>query len=215
MGRSIRIQELSAPETEQMPDPLVEPEALGETIGWKELFGRSAPVEVEIGFGKGRYLIHAAQARPEADFLGREWALPFVRLVRYRIYRRRIRNVKLVRADALDILGQRIPAGSVRAMHVLFPDPWPKKRHHKRRLVSPGFAQMVVRVLEPGGAINVATDHAGYAEVIEPTLDAAQGLERLPGFGLDGDLAELTNYGTKYAREGRSFHAWSYRKTRG
>jgi tRNA (guanine-N(7)-)-methyltransferase len=212
MGRSIRIQKSDPPEAGQMPDPLLPPEVLADALDWQKVFGRRAPVEMEIGFGKGRYLIYAAQQRPETDFLGVERALPFARLVRYRTYRRLIPNIRLLRAEADEVL-ERVPDASLRALHVLFPDPWPKKRHHKRRLIRPEFVRKAVALLEPGGLINVATDHREYAQVIEATLEATPGLGRLDEFSLDGDLIQLTNYGEKYAREGRSFHAWSYHKT--
>ncbi|MFQ5767162.1 MAG: tRNA (guanosine(46)-N7)-methyltransferase TrmB, partial [Acidobacteriota bacterium] len=121
--------------------------------------------ELEIGCGKGRFLIHSALTLPTRDFLGIERAHRFYRVALARTEKRGLQNLKLVRGDARELLAN-IPASSLRAVHVLFPDPWPKRRHRKRRLFREEFVQGVVRVLAEGGFLNLATDHTEYFTAI-------------------------------------------------
>lgn len=198
-------------------DLRLDPERAVEGIDWREVFGRTAPVEVEVGIGKGRFLLAVAAARPEVDHLGIEWANKYLRIAESRARKRGLSNVRFVRADAREIIEDgAMPEGSVRAFHVFYPDPWPKKRHHKRRLFRPGSVDALARALEPGGTLHVATDFADYWEVIESLLDAHPAFDRLPRFGgesfpLPTD-APLTNYETKYRVEGRGRHRASWRR---
>jgi tRNA (guanine-N7-)-methyltransferase len=179
-------------------------------------FGRSRPVELEIGCGKGRFLIRSAESFAERGFLGVERAGRFYRVALARAQRRRLTNLRLIQTDALFLLRFVLPAGSLSAIHVLFPDPWPKKRHHKRRLVAPAFVEAAERVLQDGGKLNVATDHQDYAAVIWNLLNGAAHLKRAPEFDLDerlppGEIGH-TNYEVKYRAVGRPIRQGTWRR---
>jgi tRNA (guanine-N7-)-methyltransferase len=177
-------------------------------------FGRQAPLEIEIGSGKGRFLMSSAERMPDTDFLGIERALRFCRLAAERAERRSIPNLRFIRAEASWLLSHAVPDAAVRALHVLFPDPWPKKRHHKRRLFDEGFVDEVERVLVDGGALNVATDHAEYFAAIETILGGRARLASSPLFLLTDRRSEgetgLTHYEVKYQAGGRAINRASW-----
>jgi tRNA (guanine-N7-)-methyltransferase len=139
-------------------------------LDWPALFGRTAPVQVEIGSGKGRFLNALAEAHPERDLLAVERAAKYHRLECRRAARRGLANIRVVRTTAEDLLLRLLAPASVEAIYVLFPDPWPKKRHHKRRLITVPTVLAMARALTPGGRLLIKTDHAGYAEVIDEVL---------------------------------------------
>ena len=134
------------------------------------LFGRRAPLEVEIGFGNGETLAAMAKARPGHDFIGIEVHRPGLGRLLATLEREGLENVRLAREDALEVLA-RLPAAAVQRLYLYFPDPWPKKRHHKRRIVQPGFVDAVARVLGPGGILRLATDWADYARWMRAVLE--------------------------------------------
>jgi tRNA (guanine-N7-)-methyltransferase len=138
---------------------------------WKEVFGRTAPVVLEIGFGMGETTAAIAAAQPGVDFVGVEMHLPGVGALLRRIEATGLTNVRVVRDDAVDVVA-RIPHDSLAGVHVYFPDPWPKKRHHKRRLLQPAFVHALAARLAPGGYVHVATDWQPYAEEILAVLAA-------------------------------------------
>ena len=138
-------------------------------------FGRRAPRTVEIGFGAGDALIALAGSEPERDFLGIEVYPPGVGRLLAGCHEAGLANVRVAMADALDVLERWLAPSSVEEVLIWFPDPWPKKRHHKRRLVQPWFATLVHRVLEPGGTLHLATDWEPYAESMLEVLDAHPG----------------------------------------
>ena len=187
-----------------------------EGLDWEAVFGRKAPVEVEIGIGKGRFLLAAAQARPEVDHLGVEWANEFLRIAEERALKRGLENVRFVRVDARELVARAFPPSSVRALYVFYPDPWPKKRHHKRRFFQPATLDAVSRLLESDARLHVATDHDEYWSNIEPLVDSHPSFERLPDFGgegFPGDPSQpLTNFEAKYEVEGRSRNRGSWRR---
>ena len=127
-------------------------------------FGRKAPLVLEIGSGMGETTAAIAKAHPEADFLAVEVHGPGVGSLLKRIDAEGLSNVRVIRHDAVDVLEHMIPDGTLAAIHLFFPDPWPKKRHHKRRLVQPAFAALAARKLAPGGTLHAATDWPEYAE---------------------------------------------------
>jgi tRNA (guanine-N7-)-methyltransferase len=128
------------------------------------VFGRVAPLVLEIGSGMGETTIEIAKARPDANFLAVEVHGPGVGSLLNRIAAAGLSNVKIIRHDALDVLEHMIPDNALAAIHLFFPDPWPKKRHHKRRMVQPEFAAIAARKLAPGGVLHAATDWPDYAE---------------------------------------------------
>jgi len=158
--------------------------------------------EVELGFGKGRFLLERAAARRDSRFLGVEVASKYFRMARGRARRRGLGNVLLVRGEALYLLAAVLPAGFAAAVHVYFPDPWPKSRHHKRRLFDPETVDLVLGLLSPGGELCFATDFLDYGELVAEILEDFPGLhvERLAGPWPDG---ARTNYEAKYVAEGR------------
>ena len=136
------------------------------------LFGRPAPLVVEIGSGPGDSLVGMAAARPEANLLAFEVYEPAVAGLVARLHREGVGNVRVVVADAAAGLRRLLTDGSVHELWTFFPDPWPKAKHHKRRLVDADFAALVARRLEPGGRWRLATDWPGYAEQMREVLDA-------------------------------------------
>ena len=187
------------------------PDALPKPIVWRELFGNDHPVELEIGTGKGTFLKEQAKARPETNFFGIEWANWYWRYASDRLRRHGCLNARTVRAEALFFLREFVADASLSVLHVYFPDPWPKSRHHKRRLIQEPFMQQAHRVLSPGGRLQIVTDHQGYwEENIEPLVRAAPGFMVVdynrPGSAGDGEFVG-TNFERKYQREGRPFYA--------
>lgn len=185
----------------------IDPDRALEGLDWGDLFGSVGPVEVEIGIGKGRFLLAVAAAHPEIHLLGVEWANQYLRIAEERAIKRGLGNVRFARVDAKDLVSLAIPPSSVEAYYVFYPDPWPKKRHHKRRFFVPATVSHLARTLKPGGALHVATDHEEYWSVIESLLDAEQGFQKLEVFGgasfpLPAG-APLTNFEAKYDAEGR------------
>ena len=142
-----------------------------------DCFGRTAPLVVEIGSGVGEATLALAAARPAYDVLALEVWRPGVAETLGRLADAGVTNVRLCEADAAWVLEHRIPEDSLAGLWTFFPDPWPKKRHHKRRLVSPGFAAVAARRLAPGSPWRLATDWADYAEHIRQVLDAQPLLE--------------------------------------
>jgi tRNA (guanine-N7-)-methyltransferase len=133
-------------------------------------FGRTAPLILEIGSGMGETTAAIAQTCPDADFIAVEVHGPGVGSLLNKIDSLRLRNLKVIRHDAVEVLEKMIPDASLAAIHLFFPDPWPKKRHHKRRLVQPEFAALAARKLAPGGLLHAATDWPDYAEHMEVVL---------------------------------------------
>jgi tRNA (guanine-N7-)-methyltransferase len=140
------------------------------------LFGRSAPLLLEIGFGMGDASAQVAAAHPAHDFIGIEVHEPGVGALLRQIGERGLSNLRLVQHDAVEVLREMIPPATLAGVHLWFPDPWHKKRHHKRRLVQPGFVDLVTSRLAPGGYLHCATDWQPYAEQMRDVLQAAPGL---------------------------------------
>lgn len=164
--------------------------------------GGDSPWELEIGFGKGRYLLRRAEALPGRRFLGIEMAAEYFRILVERARRRKLGNVLALQGEALYALSAALPRGFAEVVHVYHPDPWPKARHHKRRLFDPETVDLVLGALRPGGTLYFATDHLEYGELVTEILERhpAVGVEILDGPWPDGPR---TNYEAKYVREGR------------
>ena len=145
--------------------------AAGAPLDWNAVFGRRRPVVLEIGFGMGETTAAIAAAQPGVDFLGVEMHWPGVGALLRRVDAARLTNVRVLRSDAVDVVGMIAPS-SLAGIHVYFPDPWPKKRHHKRRLLQPGFVHALALRLARGGYLHVATDWQPYAEEILGVLSA-------------------------------------------
>lgn len=191
-------------------DPMLPERGLPRPLDWATVFGVEAPVEIEIGSGKGSFIVESAESRPDTRFLSIEWARGYADYVRDRVRRRDLRNVRVARADARRFFLDHVPDASVAAIHVYFPDPWPKERHHKRRLIQPGFVEVAAEALEPGGEIRFVSDHEEYFEAATAVLDAEPRLERAP---FPETETPLTNYERKYREEGRAIHRARYVRT--
>ena len=145
-------------------------------IDLASVFGRFAPVHIEVGSGKGAFLVSQAKTHPEVDYLGIEWAGKFYRYTVDRIGRHALANVRIIHTDASLFLKDYIPNNAIEGVHVYFPDPWPKRRHHRRRFLCPENMVQITRVLVPGGRLQVVTDHKDYYEDIQRLL--AEWLDR-------------------------------------
>lgn len=168
------------------------------------LFGNANPVEIEVGFGKGLFLVEQGQRRPDMNFLGVEIERKYVLFTAERLAKRALHNVRLACTDGRWFLAARVAEASVAAVHVYFPDPWWKQRHRKRRLFTPEFAEQVARVLRPGGRLHFISDVKAYYDESLAML-AAQGHLRplpLPEVADEG----RTNFERKYQAEGRPIH---------
>jgi tRNA (guanine-N(7)-)-methyltransferase len=191
-------------------DVLIPTEMIDAPLCFSKLFAEqpAAPVEIEIGVGKGTFLLARAAYRPELNLLGIEYASAYARYTADRVQRAGLRNVKMLAADAEAILRDAVPEESIQRLHIYYPDPWPKRKHHRRRLIQPSFLDEVRRVLKPGGQLLIVTDHRDYFDWIRRVLADAPGFARcdFPRL-LDEDVHIVgTNFETKYIREGRFFH---------
>jgi len=147
------------------------------------LFGRAAPRTLEIGFGNGEHLLERALSTPERDFLGIEVHRPGVGHLLLGAGKAELKNVRVIAHDAVDVLQQQIPESSLDEVQLLFPDPWPKARHHKRRLVQPEFARLVASRLIPGGRFHLATDWEPYADEMLQVLSDCDALRNCVASG--------------------------------
>lgn len=184
-------------------------ERLPRPIDWPALFGSDHPVELEIGMGKGTFITEQAKRRPAVNFIGVEWARWYWRYASDRLRRNGCFNARTLRAEAGYFLAEFVRDASIHVVHIYFPDPWPKKRHHKRRLIQPPFLRQIERVLVPAGRLQVVTDHEEYFQQIENVVTSS-GLTIVeynrPGCAADGEFVG-TNFERKYRREGRPFFA--------
>lgn len=179
-------------------------------------FGRDAPLVVEIGFGNGDSLVQQALQQPECNFLGIEVHAPGVGHCLLAAREAGLTNLRLISHDAIEVLKYMIPDASVSRLNLYFADPWPKKRHHKRRIVQPGFLQLVADRLLDGGRFHLATDWANYAEHIDEIFAASDLFECIERREHDGE-APLDRPATKFERRGlKRGHRivdWCFEKT--
>jgi tRNA (guanine-N7-)-methyltransferase len=170
-----------------------------EPLDTQALFGRSAPVILEIGFGMGDATAHIAQQRPEFDFIGVEVHPPGVGALLQRIEAQKLDNLRIISHDAVPVLAHMIRSQSLAGIHIFFPDPWHKKKHHKRRLIQAPFVEQLVTRLKPGGYVHCATDWQPYAQQILAVLTSNPHLRNTAA-----DYAEKPNYRplTKFENRG-------------
>jgi tRNA (guanine-N7-)-methyltransferase len=180
-------------------------------LDWDRLFGREAPVEIEVGCGKGRFLLERSALFPGRNFIGLEYARAYLETIAKRATSRGLDNVRVSKTEAAEFFWVWVPDRSVSAFHLLYPDPWPKKRHHKRRLIQHDFLRELRRVLLPGGEINIATDHSDYYHWMVDHFEKWKGTFVLE-YKVLTDPEERavfqgrTNYEIKYLAEGRPIH---------
>lgn len=167
-----------------------------------EVFGRTAPVVLEIGYGMGHSLVEMAQAAPGKDFIGVEVHLPGVGALLQGAETAGITNLRTYKEDAIEVL-KLLPDHSIDTVQLFFPDPWQKKKHHKRRIVQPEFAQSLRRVLKPGGIFHMATDWEPYKEHMLEIMDVEPGFENIAGNGQCVPRPEHRPY-TKFEKRGEN-----------
>jgi len=142
-------------------------------LDFESAFGRKADVVLEIGFGNGETLVQQAETNPDQDFVGIEVHEPGIGHCLLKAEAAGIGNLRLIAHDAIEVLNHQVPRESLARVNLYFPDPWPKKRHHKRRIVQPGFLELIADRLRAGGTFNIATDWANYAEHIDEALSGS------------------------------------------
>lgn len=170
----------------------------------EDLFERKGPIEVEIGVGKGLFLIQYAAAHPEINLLGIEKGEKWNRLAQERVKRAGIVHVKFVCEIAEEYLKENCREGSISAFHIYFPDPWPKRKHHKRRLINSPFLHFLLSRLVPGGKLFIATDHKEYFSVILKLCSTLSRSGLRLSLGTRGEY--ITNFQRKYEKEGREIY---------
>ncbi len=184
--------------------------------GFAVRFGSDAPPVVEIGFGRGEFLLDLAEQERDQPFLGIEYSAKRVLKLARRLARTELSNVRLVEAPAQDVVADALPDAGVASFWINFPDPWPKKRHFKRRLIQPALVELLCRRLVPGGLLEIATDHDAYAEWIDEILRKAPGLTNLhaprPWLSEPPPGRKPTAYELEWRSQGRGFHFFSYQR---
>lgn len=179
------------------------------------LFGRKAPVTLEIGFGNGETLAKDAAAAPDKNFLGIEVHQPGVGRLLMQAEKLELQNVRLMCHDAVEVLSRQLARASIDQVNIFFPDPWPKKRHHKRRLIQEPFLLILHRVMSAGAGLHIATDWQAYAEHIYATLESSAIFENtMPGSGIEAALhsGSTLREETRFERRGRKLghEVWDF-----
>lgn len=169
-----------------------------------ETFGREGPVVMEIGSGRGESLVHAAAEHPEVNFLGLEVYVPGVAQTLVTMRHENVTNVRLAVVDAVPALSSMLPADALDELRVWFPDPWHKKRHHKRRLITDDFVPLAARVLRPGGVWRLATDWEDYAEQMREVLGRAEPFEFSGDWSARFAGRPITKFESKGLAKGRT-----------
>ncbi len=175
------------------------------------------PLEIEFGSGKGTFLVQQGALQPDTNFLGLEWAGEFFTYAADRVRRAGLENVRMWRGDGVELFRWRMPSAIARVVHLYFPDPWPKTRHHKKRTVRDEFLKECHRVLVPGGELRVVTDHPAYWDWMEDHFarwcdpGGVEGIRFIRGAFETVESAESgemvgSNFERKYREEGRDFH---------
>jgi len=172
-------------------------------LDFAQIFGNANPVVMEIGSGKGRFLITTAMERPDLNLVGVEKSLHYHRVIGERVRKRALHNIRLINYDAFLVLQKMVADASLAEVHIYFPDPWPRPREQKRRMIRGEVLDEIRRVLVPGGSGIFVTDHRAYFEKAAPLIEERFRAERrVPG---PADVPR-TNYERKYREEGRAIY---------
>jgi len=213
--RSGRITHAQQHALEHLWDKYVLPEK--QSIDWENAFNRqNAQRHLEIGFGMGEALWTMAQAHPEHDYLGIEVHKAGVGRVLSNVEKLEIQNVRVCCEDAIQVLNEQLPRQSLDAVYIYFPDPWPKKRHHKRRLIQPSFVKLLAQVLKPQALLHLATDWENYAEHMLDVLEDTENFTNLHGkkqFAPRNSERPLTKFEKRGQRLGHQVWDLSYQRT--
>jgi tRNA (guanine-N7-)-methyltransferase len=184
-------------------------------LDFDKLFSRHAPRMIEIGFGTGEALLQFAQSHPDMDCLGIEVHRPGAGHLLLQMQTTGVNNIRVSCHDAVEVLTHQIPANSIDAIHIFFPDPWHKTRHHKRRLIQPAFADQMARALKTGGSLRLATDWQDYANHMRAVLDkhlAFKNIAGTAGFVARPDHRPLTRFERRGHRLGHGVWDMEYVK---
>ncbi len=179
-----------------------------QSADWSRTFGRPAPIGVEIGFGMGQSLLHWAALRAELNLVGIEIYQPGIGALLAGIERQQLANLRVLSGDAEVLLAEKFAPASICEIRIWFPDPWPKKRHHKRRLIQPAFVAMLTDRMAPGGILRVATDWAPYAEWISSVLAAEPALQAVAS----GGERPVTRFEARGRRLGHQIHEFDFQR---
>lgn len=185
-------------------------------LDFTALFGNDHPVIMEIGFGNGEATWQMAKAQPRENYLGVEVHRPGVGRLLLKIERHGLKNIRIACEDAVELLRTRVPGASLDGIRIYFPDPWPKKRHHKRRMIQPPFLSLLASRMKPGGVLHLATDWEAYAEHMLEVMEAASEFENLSpggGFSPKPDWRPPTKYEQRGKRLGHRVSDLVYRRT--
>ncbi|MCH2171679.1 tRNA (guanosine(46)-N7)-methyltransferase TrmB [Myxococcota bacterium] len=186
--------------------------------GWPETFPRpGSRLVVEVGFGRGEFLIDQASRNPETSFVGIEVSHKRCLKMARRLARTEITNVRLLENNAERVMGELFDEASIACCWINFPDPWPKKRHHRRRLVQRKFVGALAHCLEPDGVLYVTTDHEGYAEAIHECLSSEDQLRNAYGpepYRHDVEGRMQTRYEVEWRSQQRTIHYFMYKRRR-
>lgn len=180
------------------------------TLDPRELFGNDNPVTLEIGSGKGRFLLTEGRANPGRNYLGIEKSLHYYRVIVDRLERHALPNTRIINEDAAVVLREMLPEDSIDELHIYFPDPWPRKRERKRRMIRPEVMPLFVRVLSAKGKGIWVTDHEEYFHSALPVLEEWFDVEAGPAMG-----EPRTNYEAKYRAAGRPIWEARFRRSAG
>lgn len=185
-------------------------------LDWDQVFGRTAPRMVEIGFGAGEALLAFARDNPDIDCLGIEVHRPGVGHLLLEAHQAGLKNLRIVCHDAVEVLQHQLAPASISLMHIFFADPWPKKRHHKRRLIQAPFVELLAHVMQSHGLLRLATDWEPYAQHMRSVLDACAAFTSLAGadgFVARPDVRPLTRFERRGQRLGHRVWDLAYRRT--
>jgi tRNA (guanine-N7-)-methyltransferase len=188
---------------------LIEKGTVTGALDLAEIFGNTRPVELEIGIGKGTFLTARAEARPEINFIGLEYAGAYATFAADRCRRAGLDNVRILDAEANSFVETALSEASLFRVHIYFPDPWPKRKHNRRRLIQPAFVDQLRRVVQPGGQVLVVTDHMDYFEQIRKVFANARGFVSISFPRMADESGQIvgTNFERKYIAQGRPFYS--------
>lgn len=200
-----------------MESMVISPGSIDETLDFYQIFTNSQPLEIEIGTGKGRFILAEAKKRPETNFIGIERSLKWLRIALLRASKTLLPNLRFLCLDADFVVKLLIPPQSVAAYHIYFPDPWPKERHHKRRLFNPRFIEKAAQTLIPNGYLYFKTDHAEYFAEAHECMQANGRFRVLENRISEEVIADredapetATHYEIKFRQEARKIHSAKY-----
>ena len=176
-----------------------------DSADWPRVFGRTAAIGLEIGFGMGQALLDWARRCPDMNLIGIEIYQPGIGALLAGIERRELSNLRVLQGSAEELIDASFPPASIAEVHIWFPDPWPKQRHHKRRLIQPAFIAAVSSRLAAGGILRIATDWAPYAQWIAAALDGASGLATVAAAG----ARPQTRFEARGRRLGHEIHEFT------